>query len=247
MLKRSGKITTITVKQGTSVPCFYFYFTTSTNYLAKAFVKENNLQAPAVILAKTQTEGRGRYDRTFLSPKGGVYMSYILKADEHFALWALFSAVAVKRTLVRLGVDEGRISIKWPNDVNVDGKKIAGILPESVVKGEDRYVVIGVGVNVNTDMKDLDSVKDTATSVREVLSHRVSVAKASKILVKEMHAVTTSDVFDEYKACLETIGKSIITEKGLSGVAVDVTREGALVIDGDNQFEVNWGEVCYVK
>ena len=66
------------------MPCFYFYFTASTNYLAKAFVTENNLTTPLVVVAKEQSQGRGRYDRTFLSPKGGVYMTYVAPAGEDF-------------------------------------------------------------------------------------------------------------------------------------------------------------------
>ena len=148
------------------MPCFYFYFTSSTNYLAKAFVAENSLKTPLVVVAKEQSAGRGRYDRTFLSPKGGVYMTYVAPAGEDFLSWSLYGAVAVVRVLSTLGVNKDRLGVKWPNDVNLDGKKVCGILPESVVNG-DRFVLLGIGVNVNTKGDDLAPVKDIATSVYE--------------------------------------------------------------------------------
>ena len=232
------------------MPCFYFYFTSSTNYLAKVLVKENNLTSPVVIASKEQSAGRGRYDRTFLSPKGGVYMSYITPAEENFSVWALYSAVAVKRVLVRLGVDEDRIAIKWPNDVLLDGKKISGILPESVVKG-DRFVIIGLGLNVNTKMEDLDEVKDIATSLYTATGKRLSVVKVIKLLVKELYSVFEEDktaVLDEYIACLETLGKIVTRGDGATGKAISVETDGALVIENqEGTHNINWGEVCYAK
>ena len=247
---RQCKVWSINVKQGTSVPCFYFYFTSSTNYLAKVLVKENNLTSPVVIASKEQGAGRGRYDRTFLSPKGGVYMSYITPAEENFSVWALYSAVAVKRVLVRLGVDENRLAIKWPNDVLLDGKKICGILPESVVKG-DRFVIIGLGLNVNTKMEDLAEVKDVATSLYFTTGKKTSLMKATKLLVKELYNVFEEDktaVLNEYTACLETLGKIVTRGDGITGKAISVETDGALVIENqEGTHNINWGEVCYAK
>lgn len=248
---RRSKATQITVKQGTQVPCFYFYFTASTNYLAKAFVTENNLTTPLVVVAKEQSQGRGRYDRTFLSPKGGVYMTYVAPAGDDFLCWSLYASVAVTRALSRLGVDKDRISVKWPNDVNLDGKKVCGILPESIVKG-DRFVLLGIGVNLNTKSKCLAPVKDVATSVYEATGKRHSIMKVASSIVKELYSLTNSEdkgtILAEYKSCLETIGKSVMRADGMSGVAVDVTCDGALIVECDGQTkEISWGEVCYVK
>lgn len=233
------------------MPCFYFYFTASTNYLAKAFVTENNLTTPLVVVAKEQSQGRGRYDRTFLSPKGGLYMTYVAPAGEDFLCWSLYGALAVVRVLARLGVDKDRLSVKWPNDVNIDGKKVCGILPESVVKG-DRFVLLGIGVNVNTKASQIELVKDIATSVYESTGKRHPIMKVAKLLVKELYSLTTVEekgtIFAQYKSCLETLNKTVSTADGICGVAVDVNLNGALVLDCDGQTkEINWGEVCYVK
>lgn len=177
-------------------------------------------------------------------------MSYITPAEENFSVWALYSAVAVKRVLVRLGVDEDRLAIKWPNDVLLDGKKICGILPESVVKW-DRFVILGLGLNVNTKMDDLDEVKSIATSLYTATGKRLSVVKVTKLLVKELYSVFEEDkkaVLDEYTACLETIGKIVTSGDGVTGKAISVETDGALVIENqEGTHNINWGEVCYAK
>ena len=248
---RRSKTSQISVKQGTAVPCFYFCFTSSTNYLAKAFVAENSLKTPLVVVAKEQSAGRGRYDRTFLSPKGGVYMTYVAPAGEDFLSWSLYGAVAVVRVLSTRGVNKDRLGVKWPNDVNLDGKKVCGILPESVVNG-DRFVLLGIGVNVNTKGDDLAPIKDIATSVYEATGKKHSIAKVTKLLTKELYSLTNNEdkdaVLDEYKSYLETLGREICTADGVKGVAVGITCDGALVVECNGQTkQINWGEVCYVK
>ncbi len=239
----------IKVKQGKKLPCFYFYSATSTNHLAKVFVAENNLKTPAVILAKEQSQGRGRYDRTFLSPKGGVYMSYITPAREDFSIWALYAALAVKRTLEKIGVSENRITIKWPNDVKIDGKKVCGILPESVV-GECRQVIMGIGVNVNTNLNDLEGVKDIATSVLAVTGKKRFIKRFAKVLARELYNIFDGEdkksLLEQYKSCCETLGRQVTSADGFKGVVADVLDSGALLLkEGDATKEICWGEVCY--
>ena len=239
----------VKAKQGTDkLPCFCYYRTTSTNYLAQVFGAENRVENPVVIMAKSQTQGRGRYERSFLSPKGGLYMSYISPAIDGFPMWSVTSAVAVTRVLSILNIES---TIKWPNDVKVGGKKICGILPESVVT-DKRYVVIGIGVNVNTDLEDLEEVKDIATSVYAVTGKKISVKKFFKLLVKELHSIFTIEdsqaVLDEYIKKCETLSKEVVTQDGFIGVATNITEDGSLVVKGENEMKnINWGEICYVK
>ena len=247
MTRRCGKLT-IKVKQGTKLPCFCFYETTSTNYLAKVFVAENRIEKPAVFIAKTQTKGRGRYERSFISPEGGLYMTYVSPANEGFSLWAIMSAVAVSRVLQRAGI---HATIKWPNDLKIDGKKVCGILPESVVT-DKRYVIMGIGVNINTTADNLEEVKDIATSVYITTGKKMSVKKFAKWLVKELYSVfeveDTEDLLDEYKRKCETLSKKVADAEGFEGIATEITEDGSLVITSENEEkEINWGEICYVK
>ena len=248
MVKRCGSFK-VKVKQGNDkLPCFCFYKTTSTNYLAKVFVAENKVEKPVIIIAKTQTQGRGRYDRSFISPMGGLYYTYVSPAKERFSLWAIMSAVAVSRVLEKVGVHS---TIKWPNDVKVDGKKICGILPESVVT-DKRYVVMGIGVNVNTTDEQLAEVKDIATSVRATAGKRVSLRKFAVLLTRELHALfeieDAKSVLEEYGQKCETIGRKIVDGEGFAGVAMGITADGSLVVRSEaEQKEINWGEICYVE
>ena len=237
------------MKQGNEkLPCFCFYKATSTNYLAKVFVSENKLEHPAVFLAKEQTQGRGRYDRSFVSPKGGLYMTYVCPANEGFSLWAILSAVAVNRVLEMVGVHS---FIKWPNDLKVEGKKICGILPESVVT-DKRYVVMGIGVNVNTDETDLDEVKDIATSIYQTIGKKVSVKRFAKLLARELHSVfvleNVEDTLEEYRQKCETLTKQVVDSEGFSGIASKIADDGSLIVtNGEEEKEISWGEICYVK
>ena len=93
-----------------------------------------------VVMAETQTAGRGRYGRTWQSPKGNLYMSLVLPdMGKNTPYIAFLTAVAVADSL-----PDFNVSLKWPNDVLLDGKKLAGILVERV--GDK--IIVGIGVNV---------------------------------------------------------------------------------------------------
>lgn len=122
----------------------YLRETDSTNRVAKELARQGAAHGTAV-LAERQTAGRGRMDRRFFSPEGGMYLSVILRPDlppEDLSLVTPMAAAAVwkaveKRTGIRLG-------IKWVNDLYLEGKKVCGILCECA--GE--AVIVGVGLNL---------------------------------------------------------------------------------------------------
>ncbi len=134
----------------------------STNDEAK---RQGDAGAPegTLVICETQTKGRGRMGRSWASPQEGLYMSLLLRpalTREKAGLITLITAVAVTQALRNFGVDAG---IKWPNDVVVNGKKVCGILTE-MHGDDDYYVVVGIGVNVNTREFDPE-LKDRATSM----------------------------------------------------------------------------------
>ncbi|HIC98278.1 MAG TPA: biotin--[acetyl-CoA-carboxylase] ligase, partial [Pyrodictiaceae archaeon] len=121
----------------------------STNEFAKKIAPQEG--EGTVIVADIQTKGRGRIMRTWSSPKGGLWMSVILKPNpRHITKLVFISALAVVETLAEFGI-EGKI--KWPNDVLVSGKKICGILSEGrYSKSGIEYVILGLGINVNNKL-----------------------------------------------------------------------------------------------
>lgn len=112
-----------------------------------------------VIVAWSQTEGRGRLGRSFCSPHGGIYMSILLPYDETMMLTAK-AAVAVKRAIYEITGKKCRI--KWVNDILLDGKKVCGILAEAC----EKQVVLGIGINFSTRSADFpDEIKNIAGSL----------------------------------------------------------------------------------
>lgn len=122
-----------------------------------AYEHFDTLKDGQIILAKTQTSGRGRKERVWLSAEGGLYFSLVVK-PQNFKIDFLGSltqamALSVCKTLHSLGAKEA--VLKWPNDILCQGKKICGILSQAVFKeGELCGVVIGVGVNIGQEKID---------------------------------------------------------------------------------------------
>ena len=116
------------------------------------------------VAAAEQTAGRGRMTRTFFSPADcGLYLSFVSEAGERFTRFGVLAALAVKELLYEYF--RIPVAFKWPNDVLAEGKKIAGILPESIVTAAGgRKVVTGIGVNLFETEDDFGALKDIATS-----------------------------------------------------------------------------------
>ena len=139
----------------------YFPKLHSTN----TYAMENLASLPdkQVIVAGKQTDGRGRFDRKWISDKeGNVYLSIVLK-NLPLTNLTLLMAESVCKVLEGYGI---KSTIKEPNDVMVDGKKIAGILSQSSTRGIIlNGMVIGVGVNLNLNESDIEKIDQPATSL----------------------------------------------------------------------------------
>lgn len=197
----------------------------STNNYAKKLAK-NGAPEGLLVIANTQTAGRGRMGRSFASPQGlGIYMSLLLRpgcrADCVQSLTA-FTAVAVCRALEK---HEGiSPEIKWVNDVLLNGKKICGILCESSVSenGVD-YAVIGIGLNVITRREDFPpEISDIAGSVYTESGKIIERGKLITDIVSELCTMYSawcedkSAYLDEYKARCKMLG-GFVTVSGAEG------------------------------
>src|SRR2546425_6154850 len=105
---------------------------------------------PLVVVAEEQTDGRGTHGRSWLAPaRAGLLASWLFRpAPAQAALFALLAGVAVARALDALGVREARL--KWPNDIELGGRKVAGALAHASTDGQGGSLVIGIGVNVHS-------------------------------------------------------------------------------------------------
>lgn len=142
-------------------PVYAFQRTDSTMEEAHALVAQGAPEG-ALVFAAQQAQGRGRLGRVWESPEGGAYFSIVLRPQRRAAeipQLSLVTGLAVAEGIRQLtGL---HASIRWPNDVLIDGKKLAGIL----VEAKAGAVIIGIGVNVGTNLRDLP---DTATSLLAV-------------------------------------------------------------------------------
>lgn len=181
-----------------------------------------------VVVAESQSAGKGRRGRQWESPAGeNIYMSILLRPDcvpDRAPMLTLVMVYSVAKVLKELGFSD--VQIKWPNDLVLSGKKICGILTEMQLKDtEIDYVVVGVGINVNTS-KFPEELKDTATS----LYLESGIVSDREILVEAI-----VEYFDE--ACrqfLKTQDLSFLKE-AYNDMLVNVGRE-VRVLEPGNEY-----------
>ncbi|MGC4114432.1 MAG: biotin--[acetyl-CoA-carboxylase] ligase [Myxococcales bacterium] len=206
----------------------YFDETGSTSQVAWGLGEEG---APhgTVVVADQQTQGRGRNGRSWISPPGtNLYLSLLLRPDvppAHAPELTLVAAVAVCEALRDAGCERARI--KWPNDVEIGGRKACGILTEmsADAHGVD-FVVVGIGVDVNMQAEELPAeIKDIATSVRMALGKPYPRARLLARLLER---------FESWLDRYEDEGFAVIRARWTSlsstvGARVRVQRDGQWV------------------
>ena len=224
--------------------------TDSTNDDAKRLAREGAIHGAAVV-AKRQTAGRGRMGRTFLSPEGGIYLSVVLRPQgqaERLRYLTLLFADAVCRAVFSVcGAD---CEIKWPNDVLLGGKKLAGILTEGAIApgGAFAWLVCGVGLNaaaVPNDVADIAASLADCDVDREELAAAIIRELADAALVSESEALLR---LDRVRRSCATLGKTVTLHDGeseISAFAKAVDDDGSLWIverDGTRR-KLSSGEV----
>lgn len=127
-----------------------------------------------VVIADEQTAGRGRIGRTWLSPKGSIALSIILYPDvAYLPFLIMLASLGVVHSIK--AVTGLKSSIKWPNDVLVNNRKVCGILIESELRGNIAdYAIIGIGINVNLRLADFPKISQIATSLSHELGRDIS-------------------------------------------------------------------------
>jgi BirA family biotin operon repressor/biotin-[acetyl-CoA-carboxylase] ligase len=218
----------------------------STNDRAKELAAEGAEHGECVI-AETQTAGRGRRGRTWISPPHkNLYFSVVVRPELPPARapeLTLVASLAVCDTLRQAGVDAG---IKWPNDLLASGKKIAGILTE-LATDPDRvqWVVVGVGVNVNSRAEDFPpELRGEATSVaieRGGPAPRALFAAACLTSLEEWLDRHAEHGFEEVRRAWKersfTLGRRVLVrtdDREVEGKAEDLDPQGALLVRGDD-------------
>jgi BirA family biotin operon repressor/biotin-[acetyl-CoA-carboxylase] ligase len=205
-----------------------------------------------VVLADEQSGARGRLDREYSSPSGGIWLSLVCRPDlppAQVPVYTLAAAVATAEALREVGVDAG---IKWPNDVLIEGSeaKIVGILTE--MEGEaDRvsWVVVGIGINANIDPSEVPA---EATTVREQVGD-IDRADLTQHLLDRFDELRNDpeSVLPAWRELSLTLGKRVRVETpggDVVGKAVDVEFPGTLVVETeDGKTRVSAGDCEHLR
>ena len=228
----------------------------STNIYAK-----NNmdvLEDKTVVRALHQTSGKGRLSRTWIDlGDGNIFISIVLKPSNRFsgiyANLTQYMSVVLCKTIEEYGLTS---QIKWPNDVLIDGKKIAGILSETVVQGTTfKGLVLGAGINLNAAQKDIDSIPDkVATSLNLELGREINSDEFLNILISKFF----SDYDNFMSKGFEFIKSDYISrttfldteicvrgfKDTFSGIAKDISNSGELVLENNGkEFVLTIGDI----
>lgn len=216
---------------------------TSTNDVAYEMALKG-AQEGMVVIAESQIRGRGRMNRSWVSPRGkNLYLSLILRPrvpPQLAPMLTYMGAVSIAEALEKSF--SLKVEVKWPNDILVRGRKLAGLLNE--VKAEtDRvdFVVLGFGVNLNMGKKDFpQELREKATSVMRELGHRVSRIEFTRCLLETLDAWYETfllrgaeDILERWEALARIRGRLLeVRSFGTihRGVAAGLDRDGALIL-----------------
>jgi len=213
----------------------HFWEASSTMNVAKELAKRGT-EEETIVIAESQTHGRGRLGRDWLSPMGGIYITLILR-PKISPIYAprinLMASVAVAKAIRKFfGL---KAELKWPNDVLIEGKKVCGILAEMEAETDVvNFVNVGIGINVNNPIFPYAKM---ATSLKEELGKEVSRKEFLNSVLKEINEqqvlLTKGDLLEEWKSLSATLNKDVrIVAPGeeIIGRAIDIDASGALIL-----------------
>jgi len=220
-----------------------FQETTSTNDVVEKLAHDG-VKEGVVVFAESQTKGRGRLGRTWISPaKKGLWFSVLLRpgiSPQDATQLTVAAATAISRAIkTETGL---LVEIKWPNDLLLRGRKTGGILTElSAELDSVRYVVLGIGLDVNISASEFpENLKKIATSLKVELGRPIHRADLAEEVLRELdadykrlQASKFDEIADEWESQCTTIGRNVIVNIGNSqtrGRAESLDSTGALLV-----------------
>lgn len=198
---------------------------------------EDGADEGTVVIAEEQTSGRGRFGRPWESPAGkNLYFTVLLRPTvDRLRLLSMAAPLAVAKGVE--GITGHVPRIKWPNDVLMSGRKLAGILIESEISGDEvRYALAGIGINVNFDVSAVPEIAAIATSLQAEIRQEVSREALLAAALNRLEALYEGEpavVYASWRGKLDTLGSEVtVTLRGeqFDGVAEDVDIEGNLLL-----------------
>ncbi len=221
-----------------------YYFNTidtTQNFAMKIASKKN--ENGSVIISKKQTGGRGRMKRKWKSPVGGIWMSVIIHPEFDITYTTLIPiatslalCIAIEKTL------KINTKLKWPNDITLKGKKVAGVLTDaSIISNQIESMVLGIGINFKINPNELENSVTTLVKKNESMVPLIKqfLYELENVL-KLINSAQIKKIRNEWTKRSSTIGKniSIVTNDGhIRGRALKIDNDGGLVISGGKKTE----------
>jgi len=210
-----------------------------------------------VVIADQQKSGRGRMKRKWLSPKGGLWLSVVLHPSiptARITLLPFAAAIAVCEAIREATKLDARL--KWPNDIMISGKKVAGILLDISAEAEQvNYAVIGVGLNANVDSSAISSHLENSkiTSIKDELGREISRLVLTRLLLQKLEQYCSElerdapGILRKWKQRSDMLGRKVSVAQGgktIHGIAADLNDDGSLLIKKeDGEISITSGDV----
>lgn len=234
----------------------FFQNLDSTNTYAKLHIDE--LADKTVVHTNHQTSGRGRFDRTWTDlGQENIYMTIIIKhSDEFLEVYSnltQYLSVILCKQLEEMGLEP---RIKWPNDVIINGKKVCGILAETVMRGgKFKGLALGIGINLNAKLEELAEIDRPATALNIELDTTIDKQEfMQKLLDKffetydEFMAKGFMLIREDYIKRASFLNQNLrvsVYDKIKTGFSKDINEKGCLILADEHGFshEINMGEI----
>ena len=207
----------------------------------------NQLDSETLVVAKEQTDGRGRNGRSWHSPKGkNFYGSFVIKPSfggAQLFTFPMVAALAIKDTVATFGVNG--TWIKWPNDIWVDDKKLAGVLIESHMNAaEKECIIVGLGVNLNMKDKDLKEIDVPATSISKEIKTPVELEAYAEAIYRlfiywyrQAQDGQLDAIYHSWGNRNPLVNKNVVLvtgEERIPGRVVQLHRDGSLELEKED-------------
>ena len=232
---------------------YYFDSIDSTQNQALKMANESKSNG-TIIVAEKQTGGRGRSGRKWISPKGGIWFSIILHPRfniSNITLFPIASSLALSYAIQK--TCKISTELKWPNDLTIKGKKVAGMLVDaSFESNEIENLVLGVGINFNVNIKEIEKTLKKTQNYYGISSLNENGNKAEAIeliqsfllelekIYEELNNNQTKKIIIEWTKRSSTIGKKIeinTNEGKIKGEAIKIDNDGGLMIKGEGKIK----------
>ncbi len=209
----------------------------STQTYALDMVASGTARDHTIVMAEAQSAGRGRYRRTWVSHHGNFYASFIFSAPERDSRLSYMVAVAIAETIMSFGVIP---TIKWPNDILIDGKKVCGVLIEYA----GAFVIVGIGINIKSN-------PTVAENITTKLENYADVPKAELLnrLMRNLDKWMKTD-FAVVRARWMELAialRKIVKYRGQDVELIEINENGALVLRRGSEYMLAYGDEISMK